>query len=123
MTYTRPEFRSWFGIGRSRARHIHLPQPESRCCPYTTLFRTVDTATGQSTAIDLPPGNPNSIGLSPQIVLSPEDRKSTRLNSSHVKISYAVFCLKKTSTLSVVVLQVCAIDPLPISKPRIVLLH
>src|SRR5690606_41854964 len=27
-----------------------------------------------------------------------EDRKSTRLNSSHVKISYAVFCLKKTST-------------------------
>src|SRR5207302_8691891 len=28
-------------------------------------------------------------------VVSPEDRKSTRLNSSHVKISYAVFCLKK----------------------------
>src|SRR5690606_40635579 len=30
--------------------------------------------------------------------LVPEDRKSTRLNSSHVKISYAVFCLKKKST-------------------------
>src|SRR5690554_7557333 len=28
-------------------------------------------------------------------LLSPEDRKSTRLNSSHVRISYAVFCLKK----------------------------
>src|SRR5690606_41709951 len=28
----------------------------------------------------------------------PEDRKSTRLNSSHVKISYAVFCLKKKNT-------------------------
>src|SRR5438874_9287729 len=29
---------------------------------------------------------------------SPEDRKSTRLNSSHVEISYAVFCLKKKNT-------------------------
>src|SRR5690606_42097569 len=29
------------------------------------------------------------------LVVDPEDRKSTRLNSSHVKISYAVFCLKK----------------------------
>src|SRR5690606_40272518 len=29
---------------------------------------------------------------------APEDRKSTRLNSSHVKISYAVFCLKKKTT-------------------------
>src|SRR5690606_41994664 len=33
-------------------------------------------------------------GLAPR---KPEDRKSTRLNSSHVKISYAVFCLKKKS--------------------------
>src|SRR5690606_40548647 len=32
--------------------------------------------------------------------LREEDRKSTRLNSSHVKISYAVFCLKKKKTLS-----------------------
>src|SRR5690606_41602020 len=30
-----------------------------------------------------------------RVQLNPEDRKSTRLNSSHVKISYAVFCLKK----------------------------
>src|SRR5690606_4221840 len=34
------------------------------------------------------------------VVLSVEDRKSTRLNSSHVKISYAVFCLKKKKTKS-----------------------
>src|SRR5690606_40006922 len=34
-------------------------------------------------------------GTRPHGVLSPQDRKSTRLNSSHVKISYAVFCLKK----------------------------
>src|SRR5690606_40077440 len=32
--------------------------------------------------------------------LAPVDRKSTRLNSSHVKISYAVFCLKKKKTMS-----------------------
>src|SRR3712207_8826091 len=42
--------------------------------------------------------NPNQY-LSPQItkcnIASPEDRKSTRLNSSHANISYAVFCLKK----------------------------
>src|SRR5437868_11195974 len=34
----------------------------------------------------------------PQMMLSPSDRKSTRLNSSHVSISYAVFCLKKKKT-------------------------
>src|SRR5690606_40353802 len=34
-------------------------------------------------------------GLQPKTTLTFEDRKSTRLNSSHVKISYAVFCLKK----------------------------
>src|SRR5690606_41959247 len=32
------------------------------------------------------------------VPVTPEDRKSTRLNSSHVKISYAVFCLKKKTT-------------------------
>src|SRR5690606_41425512 len=34
------------------------------------------------------------LGVSPGPVVGREDRKSTRLNSSHVKISYAVFCLK-----------------------------
>src|SRR5690606_41341031 len=40
---------------------------------------------------------PLAAGLFPRVHLveGPEDRKSTRLNSSHVKISYAVFCLKK----------------------------
>src|SRR5207253_11353782 len=35
----------------------------------------------------------------PGIVFKPEDRKSTRLNSSHVAISYAVFCLKKKKNI------------------------
>src|SRR5699024_11873594 len=36
----------------------------------------------------------------------PQDRKSTRLNSSHVSISYAVFCLKKKNRTSVAIVQV-----------------
>src|SRR5690606_2988269 len=46
----------------------------------------------------------NSIGQDEDILVgqpSEEDRKSTRLNSSHVKISYAVFCLKKKTTKTV----------------------
>src|SRR5690606_40824039 len=37
----------------------------------------------------------NSLAVRRLVPIGPEDRKSTRLNSSHVKISYAVFCLKK----------------------------
>src|SRR5690606_41315020 len=37
--------------------------------------------------------------LTQKVNFPPEDRKSTRLNSSHVKISYAVFCLKKNKKL------------------------
>src|SRR5207249_8632142 len=48
-----------------------------------------------------PPGGSQSVpilgtvGWTPRPTLPPADRKSTRLNSSHVSISYAVFCLKK----------------------------
>src|SRR5258708_18356850 len=63
--------------------------PRSTLFPYTTLFRSVrhrGLATTRETACPArPPPNP-PIG---------RDRKSTRLNSSHQIISYAVFCLKK----------------------------
>src|SRR5690606_41577376 len=39
--------------------------------------------------------NPQVVRLEPPLIITLEDRKSTRLNSSHVKSSYAVFCLKK----------------------------
>src|SRR5215208_7281908 len=57
--------------------------PRSTLFPYTTLFRSSPCSA---------PKPPNS-----RVRNSPgwEDRKSTRLNSSHVAISYAVFCLKK----------------------------
>src|SRR5207253_7332316 len=60
--------------------------PRSTLFPYTTLFRS-DPQTRNAILTFMYPG---IIGMS--ILL---DRKSTRLNSSHVAISYAVFCLKK----------------------------
>src|SRR6202521_3629158 len=60
--------------------------PRSTLFPYTTLFRSNDTAT---TCLSIPPATIS--GNAPATT----DRKSTRLNSSHLRISYAVFCLKK----------------------------
>src|SRR3712207_8532345 len=80
--------------------------PRSTLFPYTTLFRSrrkrfefkfrsVLSAQAVATAANLLDSTsesaPISVGLWPRV----EDRKSTRLNSSHANISYAVFCLKK----------------------------
>src|SRR5688572_31282088 len=81
--------------------------PRSTLFPYTTLFRShagrldaelggrlvdeVDRLVGQEAVADVPVGEDG--GGDQGGVL--EDRKSTRLNSSHSQISYAVFCLKK----------------------------
>src|SRR5690554_6983848 len=65
--------------------------PRSTLFPYTTLFRSANIADrrGDLTAQQQDEQQPGQ----------PEDRKSTRLNSSHVRISYAVFCLKKKRRL------------------------
>src|SRR2546430_11195820 len=80
--------------------------PRSTLFPYTTLFRSVSAAitVGDATkpftdalsgiASSLKVGNGLGDGVQMGPVISP-DRKSTRLNSSHSQISYAVFCLKK----------------------------
>src|SRR5215467_15929890 len=67
--------------------------PRSTLFPYTTLFRLLQGALGaalvplsQATLLDSYPRERHG------------DRKSTRLNSSHLVISYAVFCLKKKKT-------------------------
>src|SRR3712207_7185838 len=84
--------------------------PRSTLFPYTTLFRSATTTkadpqlcvdTIRTLAMDAVqeansghPGLP--MGMAPAAyLLYAEDRKSTRLNSSHANISYAVFCLKK----------------------------
>src|SRR5437870_9091014 len=77
------------------------PPPRSTLFPYTTLFRSAslgqDSTSRGSREIDCFYG-PHKQGLSvakQRECIHLEDRKSTRLNSSHVAISYAVFCLKK----------------------------
>src|SRR3712207_8044366 len=89
------------------------PPPRSTLFPYTTLFRS-----GRSTFVDFHLVVPGEMrvaeahaicdrieaalradveGAVVTIHVEPEDRKSTRLNSSHANISYAVLCLKKTT--------------------------
>src|SRR5206468_12189956 len=66
--------------------------PRSTLFPYTTLFRSIGAllkAGGGESHIDIQLVAPRRIDI---------DRKSTRLNSSHDQISYAVFCLKKKNT-------------------------
>src|SRR3712207_8568209 len=91
--------------------------PRSTLFPYTTLFRSQrggvgrlegqgqgeqDERVGVEAGLVVPeehvPGDPqrHHRGLEDQVAGgAEEDRKSTRLNSSHANISYAVFCLKK----------------------------
>src|SRR3712207_7864312 len=80
--------------------------PRSTLFPYTTLFRSSPTGFGCWVEMSTPTscitrtayGLTSSAGSAPALhTLTPggKDRKSTRLNSSHANISYAVFCLKK----------------------------
>src|SRR2546427_8688565 len=68
--------------------------PRSTLFPYTTLFRSLQEA---ETAIKFDPNNESAWSYKTNLLLESAkiDRKSTRLNSSHSQISYAVFCLKK----------------------------
>src|SRR5438445_12587004 len=75
------------------------PPPRSTLFPYTTLFRSVypvliefDQSIMKYPSLKRFPGGASN-DLMPN--LQDPDRKSTRLNSSHANISYAVFCLKK----------------------------
>src|SRR2546430_5820814 len=89
--------------------------PKSPLLPYTTLSRShhVGAHSAQPNHSQLhpvcsPPISVNEIwsGMSGNCFL--QDRKSTRLNSSHSQISYAVFCLKKkTIDLTMVRLGIC----------------
>src|SRR5258708_30580770 len=82
--------------------------PRSTLFPYTTLFRSViGSVTGLRSVIDTTLGGPSLAAVAGYRKLIAaarsgalanhyaRDRKSTRLNSSHQIISYAVFCLKK----------------------------
>src|SRR2546422_7464648 len=70
--------------------------PRSTLFPYTTLFRSIlrrtCSLTNYASLVDILKRGPKERGVER---LTFKDRKSTRLNSSHGYISYAVFCLKK----------------------------
>src|SRR3712207_8569238 len=86
--------------------------PRSTLFPYTTLFRSNDRLAGRRAARAADDGREGRAAHAVLPLRLPagdldrpgpcdgrrEDRKSTRLNSSHANISYAVFCLKKKTT-------------------------
>src|SRR6266511_5187530 len=80
--------------------------PRSTLFPYTTLFRSPEGLACVRPVVEA------LAALPPRVQA---DRKSTRLNSSHVKISYAVFCLKKQKNI----IRVSS----PHDKPGVQLLH
>src|SRR3712207_7781286 len=74
--------------------------PRSTLFPYTTLFRSLDDLSGELVAMGYERveqvADRGQFAVRGGILdVFPADRKSTRLNSSHANISYAVFCLKK----------------------------
>src|SRR3712207_7562078 len=96
--------------------------PRSTLFPYTTLFRSGEGYGGQNPPAHLRPVpdqrttrvsvlEPSSFNDAQNladrfkrqqpVILNLQDRKSTRLNSSHANISYAVFCLKKKKSTSI----------------------
>src|SRR5258708_15905718 len=71
--------------------------PRSTLFPYTTLFRSVGMVASLlgTEGYEVVTAYDGEAALRRYTEEQPEDRKSTRLNSSHQIISYAVFCLKK----------------------------
>src|SRR3712207_7006738 len=94
--------------------------PRSTLFPYTTLFRSCGRGallgglSGFGRGIRCLAGEEQALigvvgrGSPVEVLELPEDRKSTRLNSSHANISYAVFCLKKK--------KITSSDPKPLSR-------
>src|SRR3712207_8409117 len=87
--------------------------PRSTLFPYTTLFRSAGIGKIRSAVVAdcissplsvrenaMASCGPASSGVTSAGPQGAEDRKSTRLNSSHANISYAVFCLKKQNYIS-----------------------
>src|SRR5256885_5656981 len=69
--------------------------PRSTLFPYTTLFRSARNSRAPSAAHRVAAKGPSGGRC------ASADRKSTRLNSSHLVISYAVFCLKKKNKITI----------------------
>src|SRR5262245_62649604 len=78
---------------------MRLLPPTSTLFPYTTLFRSGGEPDHEEDEHVDPCEAEDHLGVDGQRLRGgPQDRKSTRLNSSHLGISYAVFCLKKKNS-------------------------
>src|SRR5689334_23825354 len=75
--------------------------PRSTLFPYTTLFRSPEIA-GRSHLAQILPVIDAALEQAGTSLDRIGDRKSTRLNSSHSSISYAVFCLKKKKKIKII---------------------
>src|SRR5436190_14954699 len=89
--------------------------PSSSLFPYTTLFRSRDIVDPATLRIGGDDGKVTALDK------AGTDRKSTRLNSSHTVISYAVFCLKKKAVMAAEVVEQALTDPARQSLRRRVL--
>src|SRR5207302_10130522 len=96
---------------------LTVPPPRPTLFPYTTLFRSQTTRDLVTTSLTVEEKSTGEYRVQVDTKPNPQtrvfdgknawvqagqnarDRKSTRLNSSHVKISYAVFCLKKKNEM------------------------
>src|SRR5258707_5691965 len=94
--------------------------PRSTLFPYTTLFRSVirELERRPPAPLPVPPHPQDILSQTAALIKSNEikedfvailtaDRKSTRLNSSHANISYAVFCLKKKNETQTIFILRC----------------
>src|SRR5438477_8188894 len=84
--------------------------PRSTLFPYTTLFRSEEVQSklaerGERADVRI------LVEGDPELELPLRDRKSTRLNSSHMSISYAVFCLKKKTILASLLVRLVVLLP------------
>src|SRR2546430_5797701 len=96
--------------------------PRSTLFPYTTLFRSpLHPDHPVASLLDLfqvVRDKEHRAGVLAQF-LDARDRKSTRLNSSHSQISYAVFCLKKTTQTESAIINLCANRRRVLTPPRL----
>src|SRR3989442_7894773 len=78
--------------------------PRSTLFPYTTLFRSSTVRPYSRAVLAMNCHIPTAFARLTAVFENPLsiDRKSTRLNSSHVRISYAVFCLKKKKNYTII---------------------
>src|SRR6266542_5975572 len=85
------------GPWRRRGREVRADtwSPPSRNAPYVVEVVHQASCCGSAAAEPDAPQGSTSYGSARALAASSKDRKSTRLNSSHGSISYAVFCLKK----------------------------